>query len=213
VAVSRDPVAEAIAAARSGALIVLPTDTVYGIGTQPDDRAATARLFEAKGRPRSLELPILVADVRDARAVAVLDGRAERLAEACWPGGLTMVLPRAEESRPWELGGNAETVGVRVPRHPLALAVLAGAGPLAVTSANRTGEPPATTCDEIAAVFGDVVEVVLCQEAALTGQPSTVVDLTVPAGAVVLRPGAVSAETIGRLLPAGSPLLDSPPPS
>jgi L-threonylcarbamoyladenylate synthase len=209
---SRDPVAEAISAARSGALIVLPTDTVYGIGTRPDDPAATARLFEAKGRPRNLELPVLVADARDARSVAVFDDRAEQLAEACWPGGLTIVLPRSEGSRRWDLGGDAATVGVRVPRHPLALAVLSGAGPLAVTSANRSGEPPATTCDELAAVFGDLVEVLLCQEAVLTGAPSTVVDLTAPSEAVVLRQGAIAAETIARLLPAGTPLLDSPPP-
>jgi L-threonylcarbamoyladenylate synthase len=210
--VSPNPVADAVAAARAGALIVLPTDTVYGIGTRPDDPRATARLFAAKGRPRHLELPILVADVAVARRVAVMDLRAEGLAEACWPGGLTLVLPRSAASRGWELGGDPETVGVRVPRHPLALAVLEASGPLAVTSANRSGAPPAATCDELAEVFADTVEVVLCQEEPLGGAASTVLDLTAPERAVILRAGAVSADTVARLLPAGTSLLDSPPP-
>ncbi len=112
-AVSTDPVGEAIAAARRGALIVLPTDTVYGIGTRPDDPDATARVFEAKGRGRDLELPVLVATVREAEAVGVFDERAERLAAGCWPGGLTLVLARSETSREWDLGGDRLSVGVR----------------------------------------------------------------------------------------------------
>lgn len=144
-AVSADPVGEAVAAARRGELIVLPTDTVYGIGTRPDLPDATVRVFDAKGRGRDLELPVLVATVREAETVGVFDERAERLAAGCWPGGLTMVLARAETSRDWDLGGDGLTVGVRIPHHPLALAVLAATGPLAVSSANRSGEPPPPT--------------------------------------------------------------------
>lgn len=192
-------VAEAAAAARRGALIVLPTDTVYGVGTRPDDAQATARVFAAKQRPVELALPVLVADTPAARLIAVFDARADRLAEALWPGALTLVLPRTPESAGWNLGGDPATIGVRVPAHPLALAVLAAAGPLAVTSANRSGEPPAHTCEELLATFGDLVAVYLCQDEPLKGAASTVVDLA-HSPPTVLRAGAVDPGTLGRLL-------------
>jgi tRNA threonylcarbamoyl adenosine modification protein (Sua5/YciO/YrdC/YwlC family) len=206
----RDPVAEAADAARAGRLIVLPTDTVYGIGTRPDDPAATARLFEAKARPRGLELPILAATAAEARTLARFDARADRVAGACWPGALTLVLPRTEASAGWELGGDPATVGVRVPHHPLALAVLAATGPLAVSSANRSGAPPARTCDELQAAFGDAVDVYLCQDEPLEGLASSVVDLA-HGPARLLRAGSVASEVIERLLPGEGPLLDSRP--
>jgi len=204
------PAAEAAAAARRGELIVFPTDTVYGIGTRPDDPAATARVFDAKRRPRDLTLPVLVAARADARVVARFDERAERIAGATWPGPLTLVLPRTAASAAWDLGGNRTTIGVRMPSHPLALAVLAGAGPLAVTSANRSGEPPATTCDELDAAFGDLVSVYLCTDEPLVGGSSTVVDLTGDEP-VILRAGAVSADAIARLWDGEGPLVDSGP--
>lgn len=149
-----DPIADAVAAVRSGRLIVFPTDTVYGIGTMPQDAAAITRLFEAKDRPRDLTLPVLTASLDAARALARFDDRAERLAAALWPGALTLVLPRTDAIGGWDLGGDGRTIGVRVPSHPLALAVLAAAGPLATTSANRSGDPPAESCDELHATFG-----------------------------------------------------------
>ena len=206
-----DPIADAVAAVRSGWLIVFPTDTVYGIGTVPYDATATARLFDAKHRPRDLTLPVLTPTLEAAREVARFDDRAERLAAALWPGALTLVLPRTDASTGWDLGGDGETIGVRVPSHPLALAVLAAAGPLATTSANRSGEPPAVTCDELHAVFGDEVAVYLCQEQPLSGAASTVVDLT-HRDVRVLRAGGVDADRIEQLLGGGAPLLDSPPP-
>lgn len=184
------PVEEAVEAALAGELIVLPTDTVYGIGTRPDDPAATARVFEAKGRPRDLELPVLVPNTAVAREVAAFDERAERLALTCWPGPLTIVLPRTDRSRAWDLGGDPATVGVRVPRHPLALAVLSRTGPLAVTSANRSGGPTPATCEGVVGVFGDLVAVYLCAEEPLAGPPSTVVDLA-HGDPCVLRAGAL----------------------
>lgn len=192
------PVEEAVAAARRGELIVLPTDTVYGIGTRPDDPAATARLFAAKHRSRDLTLPVLVATVGHARTVAELDDRAERLALACWPGALTMVLPRTARSAAWDLGDDATSVGVRIPDHPLALAVLAGTGPLAVTSANRSGSQPVTTGAELAATFGGEVEVFLTQDKPLAGAASTVISLLGPR-IEVLRVGDLDAEAIERL--------------
>ena len=206
-----DPIADAAAAVRSGRLIVFPTDTVYGIGTMPQDAAAITRLFEAKDRPRDLTLPVLTDSLDEARALARFDERAERLVAALWPGALTLVLPRTDASAGWDLGGDGRTIGVRVPSHPLALAVLAAAGPLAITSANRSGDPPAVSCDELHATFGDRVAVYLCQERPLSGSASTVIDLS-QQGARVLRAGGVDAERIEQLLGEGAPLLDSPPP-
>lgn len=194
---SADPVAEAIDATRRGALIALPTDTVYGIAARPDAAAATARLFEAKRRPRDLTLPVLVGSIHDASDVGVFDDRAERLAAALWPGPLTLVVPRTSRSASWELGGDRASIGVRIPNHPLARAVLA-AGPLATTSANRSGEPPATTCDELRAVFGDGVSLYLCDEAPLEGRASTVVSLLGPTPEIV-RAGDVDADVVARL--------------
>ena len=196
-----DPIEDAVRAALDGGLIVVPTDTVYGIGTRPDDARATARLFEVKGRPRDLELPVLVPNAAAAREITVFDERAEILAGRWWPGPLTLVLPRAEPSRAWDLGGDPTTVGVRVPHHPMALAVLARTGPLAVSSANRSGHTTAADCDGLARVFGDAVDVYLCQEAKLAGSASTVVDLAHGEWRV-LRPGAVTEQEIRTLLRA-----------
>lgn len=193
-----DPIAGAAEAALRGRLVVFPTDTVYGIGTRPDDAVATGALFAAKGRPGDLALPVLAASVEQARAVAVLDARAETCAQY-WPGALTLVLPRADASRSWALGADNGTVGLRVPAHPLASALLAATGPLAVTSANRSGEPPARTCDELTAVFGDLVAVYLCQDEPLEGSASSVVDLA-HGEPRLLRPGPIGSEVMGRLL-------------
>lgn len=204
-----DVIAQAAAAAKAGELVVFPTDTVYGIGTRPDDPAAIARLFDAKRRPRELELPVLAASVNEVRSLAVFGEGAERLAATCWPGGLTLVLRRAPSSAAWDLGGDPETIGVRIPHHPLARALLAAAGPLAVTSANRSGRPPASTCEDLEATFGDTVALYLCQDVPPAGVPSTVVDLAHGA-AQVLRAGAVAPEVVARLLSGEAPLLDSP---
>jgi tRNA threonylcarbamoyl adenosine modification protein (Sua5/YciO/YrdC/YwlC family) len=197
-----DPIAEAADAAMAGGLIVLPTDTVYGIGTRPDDPDATARLFEVKGRPRDLELPVLVASGVEAHEVAMFDERAETLSGRFWPGALSLVLPRAERSRDWDLGEDRETVAVRMPHHPLALAVLARTGPLAVTSANRSGAPTPGTCEGLREAFGDLVDVYLCAEEPLGGAPSTVVDLT-GSQPRVLRAGAVTGPQLEEALLRG----------
>jgi tRNA threonylcarbamoyl adenosine modification protein (Sua5/YciO/YrdC/YwlC family) len=189
------PVEEAAEAALRGALVVLPTDTVYGIGTRPDDPNATARVFEAKGRPRDLELPVLAPDLAAARTIAAMDARAEALVRRFWPGPLTVVLPRTAASRGWDLGGDPTTIGVRVPRHPLALAVLERTGPLAVTSANRSGSPTPETCEAIAELFGDAVAVYLCADGPPDGRPSTVVDLA-HGGPAVIRAGAIEERAV-----------------
>ena len=194
-----DPIEAAARAALEGSLVVLPTDTVYGIGTRPDDPVATTRLFEAKGRPRELELPVLVPSKEAARRIASFDERAEALALRFWAGPLTIVLPRTEVARAWDLGGDPTTIGVRMPHDPLALAVLARTGPLAVSSANRSGAPTPSTCDEIEAAFGGDVEVYLCAPEPLVGSASTVVDLA-HGEPVVVRAGAVSERAIAEAL-------------
>jgi tRNA threonylcarbamoyl adenosine modification protein (Sua5/YciO/YrdC/YwlC family) len=199
--VPAEPVELAAAAAIGGRLVVYPTDTVYAISTRPDDAGATARLFEAKARARDLELPVLVPSTSAAREIAAFDERAEALVLRFWAGPLTIVLPRTGRSRPWDLGGDPETIGVRVPHHPLALALLSRTGPLATSSANRSGEPTPGTCDEIADVFGERVAVYLCDEAARSDLASTVLDLA-HGEPRVLRAGTVTKdEILGALAP------------
>jgi len=187
----------AAAAARRGALVVFPTDTVYGIGTCPDDPTATARLFAAKRRTRELTLPVLVATTDDARRVAAFDGRASRVAAACWPGAVTIVLARTAVSRGWELGGDGGTIGVRVPDHPVARSLLERTGPLAATSANRSGEPPGRDHDELVAMFGAAVAVYLSTDGPLAGAASTVIDLAGPEPKILRRGDVDPALAIG----------------
>lgn len=203
------PIAEAATAVAEGGLVALPTDTVYGIGCRPDDPAATDRLFEAKLRTHERQLPVLVPSVVAARGAAVLDTRAEVLMAACWPGALTIVLPRAPAAKAWDLGGDPSTIGLRIPRHPLAARLLQVSGALAVTSANRSGRPPIGSCERLRAEFGAAVKVYLCDDAAITGVASTVVDLSHD-GWSLLREGAITEDAIARLLRQGAPLLDSP---
>jgi L-threonylcarbamoyladenylate synthase len=207
------PIEDAADAVRRGELIVFPTDTVYGIAARPDDPSATARLFEAKRRSRGLSLPVLVANVEVAHSLARFDDRADRLC-GLWPGALTIVLPRTDVSRPWELGGDGDTIGLRAPRHPLATAVLLAAGSLATTSANRSSEPPARTCDDLHEAFGDSVAVYLCEDdparSGSSGAASTVVDLA-HGGARIVRAGGVDPRRIAELLGDEPPLLDSRP--
>jgi L-threonylcarbamoyladenylate synthase len=196
---SAAPVEEAANAALAGAPIVFPTDTVYGIGTRPDEPAATARLFDAKARPRDLELPVLVPSVEAAGEIAAFDERAEVLAVAFWAGPLTIVLPRTDASRGWDLGGDTGTIGVRMPNHALTLALLARTGPLAVSSANRSGEPPPATCEELRGVFGDAVAVYLCADGPLGRVASSVIDLS-GREPRMLRTGTVSEDNVREVL-------------
>lgn len=195
------PVGEAADAALAGRLIVLPTDTVYGIATRPDDAAATARLFRAKARGRDVPVPVLAPSTAAAAAVASFDDRAERLAARVWPGPVTLVLRRTVRSQGWDLGDDVSTIGIRVPAHALALAVLARSGPLAVTSANRSGKPTPGGCEELQRIFGDAVSVYLCEAEAPPAVPSTVVDLT-GAEPRILREGLLDATELERLLSA-----------
>jgi L-threonylcarbamoyladenylate synthase len=188
-------IAAAVAAVLKGALVVLPTDTVYGIGADAFRPSAVASLLAAKGRGRDMPPPVLVGSVRAATAlVEDLGPYGQELIDEFWPGGLTVVC-RASRSLKWDLGETKGTVAVRMPQHPVALEVLAETGPMAVSSANLTANPAATTAPDAREQFGDAVEVYLDAGKCETDTPSTIVDLTgdMPR---LLRGGAIS---IGRL--------------
>ena len=193
-------VAAAVSALRRGDLAVLPTDTVYGIAADAFSPPAVDRLLAAKGRGRDMPVPVLVGSWRG------IDGLAEHvtptmrsLVEAFWPGALTLIV-RAAPSLAWDLGETRGTVAVRMPLHPVALAVLAETGPLAVSSANRTGHSPATTAAEAQEQLTSSVAVYL--EAGSSGDavPSTILDLT-GAAPQVRRAGALSLEALQEVVP------------
>ncbi|HKX24756.1 MAG TPA: L-threonylcarbamoyladenylate synthase, partial [Actinomycetota bacterium] len=167
-----------------------------------DISGATSNLFEAKRRPRDLTLPVLNAELREAESVAAFDDRARLLATRFWPGGVTIVLPRTPAARVWDLGGEVETVGVRIPAHDIALAILERTGPLAVTSANLSGQPTPPDCEGVRRALGEAVAVYLCA-GECAGTPSTVVDVTGPT-VRIMREGAVRAADIMAALEPGS---------
>jgi tRNA threonylcarbamoyl adenosine modification protein (Sua5/YciO/YrdC/YwlC family) len=185
-------------ALKAGALLVFPTDTVYGIACRPDASTATDRLFEAKRRPPGLNLPVLAPSTEAALDLSVPDDAARRLARAFWPGPLTMVLARGERSSDWALGEATRTIGVRVPDHVFSLALLARTGPLAATSANISGEKPLADLASLREVFGLAVAVYIVERGAAdrsAGRSSTVVDLTGQKLRVV-REGPINAAAI-----------------
>jgi L-threonylcarbamoyladenylate synthase len=191
--------AEGIAAAartlRTGGLVVMPTDTVYGIAADAFYPTAITALLAAKGRGRDVPPPVLVGTVR--AAVALIDDLGpygKDLIDEFWPGGLTLVC-RSSRTLSWDLGDTRGTVAVRMPLHAVALDLLKETGPLAVSSANRHGLPPATTAAQAQEQLGDAVSVYLDGGPCADDVPSTIVDLT---GSVprLLRAGAVS---VGRL--------------
>ena len=179
----------AVDAVRSGEVVGLPTDTVYGVGVDPLNEAAVARLFTLKGRPEHKPVGLLVASLAQAKMIGDIQGQAEQLAVAHWPGALTLVVTPRVILSDWVGDTQQRTVGIRVPDHPLALELLEACGPLAVTSANRSGGVEAV--DDVAArsTFGDEVAVYL-PGVAPGGEASTVVDAT-GVNLVVLREGPV----------------------
>jgi L-threonylcarbamoyladenylate synthase len=179
----------------SGELVVLPTDTVYGVGADAFSPAAVTRLLAAKGRGRDMPPPVLVGSTRAASAlVEDLGPWGQQLIDEFWPGGLTIVC-RAQRTLNWDLGDAKGTVAVRMPQDQVTLDLLRETGPMAVTSANLTGKPAATTAEQAREQLGDAVAVYLDGGPSAGGQASTIVDLTgdVPR---LLRQGAIS---IGRL--------------
>jgi tRNA threonylcarbamoyl adenosine modification protein (Sua5/YciO/YrdC/YwlC family) len=202
----------AAAAVRNGELVVLPTDTVYGIGADAFTPEAVTRLLGAKGRGRDMPPPVLVGSVSAATAlIEDLEDIGRHMIEEFWPGGLTLVC-RVSRTLSWDLGDTMGTVAIRMPMHPLALDLLRETGPLAVSSANISGSPAAVTADEAEEQLGDSVAVILDGGPATGGVASTIVDVTgmMPR---LLRAGAVSVEKLAAVALVASESAERPAPA
>ncbi|MDI7268392.1 MAG: L-threonylcarbamoyladenylate synthase [Myxococcota bacterium] len=201
-----DDIRRAVAVLRAGGLVAFPTETVYGLGADADNPAALRRIFAAKGRPEGHPLIVHLGD-----AAAIVDWAADvpetamRLAARFWPGPLTIVLRRSGRVRP-EVTGGQDTVGLRVPAHPVALELLRGfGGGVAAPSANRFGRVSPTTAAHVREDLGDAVDMIVDGGPCAVGIESTIVDLSGPEPAI-LRPGGVPREDIEAELGGPVPL-------
>jgi L-threonylcarbamoyladenylate synthase len=190
-------VERAAAALERGGVVVFPTETVYGLGCRIDRPQAISRIFALKARPQDKSLQVLLPDPSEIGRIARMIDGAEEVVRRFMPGPLTLVL-EAREGLP-DLGDQPGTVGVRVPDHPVALALLSACGPMSATSANRSGEPTPSTLDGVREIFGDDVDAYVGGGAAPTGLSSTVLSLAGPSP-MILREGAVSAESLADAL-------------
>lgn len=180
---------KAIDVIRTGGVVGAPTDTVYGLAVDPRSEAAVNRLFDLKGRPSDRPIALLAADVATAATIVVITDRARQMAERWWPGALTMVLEPVDPLPTWVGHPVTRSVGMRVPDHDELRALLAATGPLAVTSANLSGQEPALDERQAEAIFGAVVDLYLPGRCP-GGSASTVVDLTSEPPKVI-RPGPI----------------------
>jgi L-threonylcarbamoyladenylate synthase len=204
-----DGVAAAVTAVLNGELVVLPTDTVYGLGVDAFSPVAVTRLLAAKGRGRDMPPPVLVGTVRAATAlVEDLGPDGQRLIDEFWPGGLTIVC-RAARTLNWDLGDTKGTVAIRMPEDAVALDLLRETGPMAVSSANLTGRPAATTAAAAREQLGEAVSVYLDNGTAAGGVASTIVDLTGPQPRL-LRRGAISVGRLREIAAVAAADLGSP---
>ncbi|MEV0395356.1 L-threonylcarbamoyladenylate synthase [Polymorphospora rubra] len=193
-------IAAAIEAVKNGELVVLPTDTVYGVGADAFTPYAVKALLDAKGRGRDVPPPVLVGSRHTLDGlVYMLPTAARDLADAFWPGALTIVVEHSP-SLQWDLGETGGTVAVRMPLHPVALEVLRETGPMAVSSANKSGQPPAETAEQARDQLGYAVRAYLEAGQCPEPVPSTIVDVTgeVPR---LLREGAIPLEKLREVLP------------
>lgn len=192
-------IAAAISALKDGRLVVLPTDTVYGIGADAFDSGAVAALLSAKGRGRDMPVPVLVGSWHTiAGLVYTVPNSAQELIRAFWPGALSLVVRQAP-SLHWDLGDANGTVMLRMPLHPVAIELLRAVGPMAVSSANISGRPAAVTAGQARDQLGDLVDVYLDGGPAERQAASTIVDLT-GAHPRVLRQGPVTTDAIATVL-------------
>ena len=200
-------------AVEAGECIVLPTDTVYGIGADAFSAEAVQRLLDAKGRGRDMPPPVLIGEPSLIRALAVdVPEEAKDLIDRHWPGALTVIC-RIQPSLRMDLGDSKDTIALRVPDHELAREILRRTGPMAVSSANRSGQPAALSCKEAIEQLGDSVAVYLDwgELAAGGGAPSTIVDFTQNSYGDVLRVGALSVDVLRETLPDLVDLTPAPP--
>ena len=189
----------AIATLKDGGVVAFPTDTVYGVGVDPFQPEAVRKLYQIKGRPIDKPIPILVGSTDDVERVARnLPPPFSRLAERFWPGGLTLIV--GAKSLPPEVTAGGDTVGVRMPDHPLALTLLRRfGGAIATTSANKSDEPPATSAEEVQAELGALVGIILDGGPTATRIASTVLDLSV-SPPQIRRQGGISMDQLAPYL-------------
>ncbi len=191
---------QAAQAARRGQLVVLPTDTVYGLGCDAFSAPGVRALLSAKGRGRDMPVPVLVGSPRTLDGLAAtLTQQVRDLVEAFWPGPLTVIC-REAPSLVWDLGDTGGTVAVRMPLHPVAIELLRAVGPMAVSSANISGHPPAMSLDAAVDQLGDGVDVYLDGGPSSSSLPSTIVDVSGPVPTLV-RAGVLDVETIRSVAP------------
>ncbi|WP_328873845.1 L-threonylcarbamoyladenylate synthase [Streptomyces sp. NBC_00287] len=191
---------EAASAVRRGELVVLPTDTVYGIGADAFSKEAVGDLLDAKGRGRNMPTPVLIGSPNTLHGLVTdFSELAWELVDAFWPGALTLVA-KHQPSLQWDLGDTRGTVAVRMPLHPVAIELLTEVGPMAVSSANLTGHPAPEDCDAAQGMLGDSVSVYLDGGPTPGNVPSSIVDVTreVP---LLLREGAISADELRKVVP------------
>jgi len=203
-----DGLVAATSAVQEGQLVVLPTDTVYGIGADAFSPVAVAKLLAAKGRGRNVPPPVLVGSVRAAAALTQsLGAFGQDLIDEFWPGPLTLIF-RASSTLVWDLGDTMGTVAVRMPLHPVALDLLRRTGPMAVSSANSHGQSSATTAADAEEQLGEAVSVYLDGGPCADSVPSTILDLT---GTVprLLRAGVISIDALRKVVP----VIDLPVPA
>ncbi|MFZ3559837.1 MULTISPECIES: L-threonylcarbamoyladenylate synthase [unclassified Streptomyces] len=191
---------EAASAVRRGELVVLPTDTVYGIGADAFTPEAVGDLLEAKGRGRTMPTPVVIPSPNTLHGLVTdFSEMAWELVDAFWPGGLTLVA-KQQPSLQWDLGNTRGTVAVRMPLHPVAIELLTEVGPMALSSANLTGHPAPEDCDAAQEMLGDSVSVYLDGGPTPGNIPSSIVDVTgkIP---VLLREGALTADELRKVVP------------
>lgn len=192
---SGDAIRRAAQVLRGGGVVAYPTDTLYGLAADPRNAVAVGRLFEAKGRASSLAIPLIASTLEQAAKAGELSDGDLRLAERFWPGPLTIVVP-ARPAIARELLGGGSTIAIRVPAHPVATALAAELGfCITSTSANRSGQVPATTAEQVGIDLGGAIELVLDGGPSPGGPPSTIVELTTE-GPRLVRAGAVAWERV-----------------
>jgi L-threonylcarbamoyladenylate synthase len=195
-------VGKGITVLKQGGIVAFPTDTVYGLGAAISIDHAVARVYMVKGRPRSMALPLLLADKSQIAEVAEpVPPVAWLLADKFWPGALAMVLFKSK-SVPDIVTGGGRTVAIRIPAHPIPVALARGLGtPIVGTSANLSGQPSALTAEEVYAQLGDRVDLIIDGGRCPGGKESTIVDLTVETP-LILREGAISREELKKVCPS-----------
>ena len=194
--------AEAVAILRAGGLVAVPTETVYGLAARADSDAAVAGIYRAKGRPDFNPLIVHVTGLEQAEQLAIIDTRARALADAFWPGALTMVLPvRPGAPLAAAVTAGLPTVALRCPAHPVMRRLLEGSGlALAAPSANRSGAVSPTSADHVAASLGNRVGMIVDGGPCAAGLESTIVALRAGGGWQILRPGPITAAQIAEVL-------------